>query len=254
MNIHCIVIAYGLVEDLLRLFERGNAPNIMWHLFLHSTIPQVVTACDQLTAQYPNLYYYRHMRNRGLSASWNDGIEAAYRDGADVALIINDDMIPGPGDIQKVAQAALDHPDCGIVKCWGFDLRSMTHTTMEFGLTAITKRGWEVVGAFDENIFPIYWEDIDWGRRHGLAGLPMHIVDNTSAVHAGSKTSVTVPGLLQETSQAYNQNEAYYRRKWGRTHTEGESYATPFNDPALTFYIAPEQRHAPYPGYDRTDR
>lgn len=251
INIHCIVIAYALPDDLMALFEAGDAPNITWHLFLHSDFPEMDAVCDSIELRYEQrCAYYPHKENRGLSTSWNDGIETAYKYAhADVAIIINDDMLPDPGDIQKVAQAAIDHPECGIIKCMGTDKRSGSRTTMEFGLTAITKRGWEIVGCFDENITPIYWEDIDWGRRHGLAGLPLYVVEDTSAVHQGSKTSLTVPDGVVLAQQAYDRNQDYYIRKWGGTHHSGERFERPFDNPAFGLKIEPENRHDPYPGY-----
>lgn len=251
INIHCVVIGYGLADDLRKLFEAADAPNIMWRLFLHSDIPEVVETCYNLADTY-KVNYYAYKTNRGLSRSWNEGISDAYMFGADVAIILNDDMLPGPGDVQRVAQAAVEHPECGLVKCMGLDLRSGQRTPMEFGLTAITKRGWDVIGAFDENIWPIYWEDVDWSRRLKLSGLPVHIVQETTAVHAGSKTSVTVPGLLEKTNGWYNANQAYYHRKWGGA-IGAEAYATPFNDPALGLKIEPFYRHRPYGQYDRED-
>lgn len=254
LNIDCIVIAYGLADDLRDLFETADAPNITWKIFLHSDIPDVLNVVYRFCAKPgTKTHLYNFRQNRGLSRSWNDGIAQAYMAGADVAMIINDDMLPGPGDVQRVAQAAAEHPECGLIKCMGLDMRSGQRTPMEFGLTAITKRGWETVGAFDENIWPIYWEDIDWDHRRTLAGLPVHIVQETTAVHAGSKTSVTVPGLLEQTNVWFNANEAYYRRKWGAIHTEGERYAMPFNDPALGLKIEPSRRHRPYDLYDRED-
>jgi GT2 family glycosyltransferase len=254
INIHCIVITYGLAEDLRKLFQYADATNIYWHIFTHSDIPEVLEEVYKFCAMpgtYTHLYNFR--KNRGLSRSWNDGITHAYMGGADVAMIINDDMLPGPGDVQRVAQAAMDHPECGIIKCMGTDLRTGQRTPMEFGLTAITKRGWGVVGAFDENIWPIYWEDIDWSRRLQLSGLPVHIVPETTAIHAGSKTSVTVPGLLEQTNRWYDANLMYYRRKWGAAHTEGERFSTPFNDPTLGIKIEPSERHHPYGVHDRKD-
>ena len=246
-NIHCIVIAYGLAEDLLRLFSDVNEANIYWHLFLHSDIPEVVNVCGQiLETPHIRKMFYDYRINRGLARSWNEGIEDAYGGGADVAIILNDDMLPGPGDVQRVAEAALAHPECGVVKCMGTDMRSGQRTSMEFGLTAITKRGWEVVGCFDENIWPIYWEDIDWDRRRQLAGLPVYMVEETTAVHAGSKTSVTVPGLLAQTDMWFNANRVYYRKKWGAIHTEGELYEGPFGDSHIPLKIDFKDRYDPY--------
>lgn len=255
IKIHCIVIAFGLADDLARLFAAVHADNIFWHLFLHSDIPEVVEVCEQLRRLSPvNMIYYPYKTNRGLARSWNEGISAAYRWGADVAIILNDDLLPGPGDVQRVAEAAMAHPEAGIVKCMGTDMRHGGRANMEFGCTAITKRGWDVVGAFDENIWPIYWEDIDWDHRRQLAGLPVHVVEETTAVHAGSKTSVTVPGLLEQTNGWFDANEQYFRKKWGWTHRDVEKlYATAFNDPALGVKIEFANRHRPYGQYDRED-
>ena len=251
MNIACIVIAFGLVDDLFKLFQLTAAPNVFYHLFTHSDIPAVMDACGKLITTYPNSTLYDYRMNRGLARSWNDGLEAAYSNGADVALLLNDDMLPMPGDLQRVARTACELPDAAIVKARGFDLRSKEYTPMEFGFTAITQRGLDLVGYFDENIAPIFWEDIDWDRRRHLLGGLEVIEERTGVVHAGSKTTTTVPGLLDFGQRSYDANRDYYIEKWGGTHLTGEHYSVPFNDSALGLKITAEARHNPYPGYER---
>lgn len=249
MKIHCIVIAYGLVDDLYRLFDMTYAPNVYYHLFTHSAIQPVTDLCKRLAWQYRNhvtLYDYRE--NRGLSTSWNDGLINAYANGADVAMLLNDDMIPMPGDLQRVAQTAVDRPDACIVKCRGFDMRTQDYRSMEFGFTAITRRGIDTVGYFDEAITPLFWEDIDWDRRRMLLDGVCVYEERTGVVHAGSKTTVTVPGLKEEGQRFYDTGEAYYRRKWGATHHEGERFTVPFNNPlfAQRVKITADMRKIPY--------
>jgi GT2 family glycosyltransferase len=251
LNIHCVVIAYGLVDDLFKLFELTAAPNVHYHLFTHSDIPPVLDACGKLIADYPNSTLYDYRTNRGLAKSWNEGLEAAYANGADVAMLLNDDMLPMPGDLQRVAQTAYEMPDAAIVKCRGMDLRTKQYTTMEFGFTAITPRGLDRVGYFDENITPIFWEDIDWDRRRYLLGELEVIEERTGVVHAGSKTTVIVPGLLEFGQQSYDRNRDYYCQKWNGTHLTGEKFLTPFNDPTLGLKITAEMRSNPYPNYTR---
>ncbi len=248
MKIHCVVIAYGLSDDLLRLYRLTTGFDVTWHLFLHSSIPQVIMTCMELN-ENDNVRFHDYRVNRGLARSWNDGLIDSYGSGADVVMLLNDDMIPAPGDLERVAEAALEHPEYALTKARGFDLRTLKHTTMEFGFTAVTRHGWETIGCFDENISPVYWEDIDWCRRMDLAGLECLTVDCTSVVHAGSKTMVTVPGLKEQSQQWFDMNRDYYKRKWGRTHQEGELYEYPFNDTTLGLKIAPEERTNPYPGY-----
>jgi GT2 family glycosyltransferase len=252
LRIHCVVIAYGLVDDLFKLFQLTAAPNVFYHLFTHSDIPPVIEACQKIIATYPNVTLYDYRCNRGLSKSWNEGLINAYANGADVAMLLNDDMLPMPGDLQRVAQTACELPDAAIVKCGGFDLRSKQYTVMEFGFTAITRRGLDTVGYFDENIAPIFWEDIDWDRRRRLLGELEVVEQRTGVVHAGSKTTITVPGLLEFGQQSYDKNRDYYCRKWNGTHLTGEKYTVPFNDPALGLKITAEQRNNPYAGYAET--
>lgn len=254
MRIDIIVVAYGLADDLLKLFEAANAPNIMWHLFLHSRIPHVVTACEWIVATYPNLYYYAYMVNRGLAKSWNEGLHAAYRDGADVAMIANDDVLPAPGDVQRLADAALEHRDCFHIVGNMLDQRSGQIVDSQFGLCSINPIALEAIGYFDENIFPIYWEDIDYIRRARLAGLQEFKVEDTNIVHAGSKTSASAPGMVDYLSTFFNLNRAYYFRKWGGSEIGLELYPIPFNDARLGLHIPYEQRETPYPGYDRNDQ
>src|SRR5689334_13212546 len=151
IDIRCIVVTYGLPDDLQKLLDAVHAPNIHWQFFIHGDNAAVDEVIWRFVQRYARSHIHNHRVNRGLSRSWNDGINQSYLGSADVAIILNDDMLPGPGDVQRVADAAMAHPECGLIKCMGTDMRSGQRTPMEFGLTAITKRGWEVVGCFDEN-------------------------------------------------------------------------------------------------------
>jgi hypothetical protein len=48
-------------------------------------------------------------------------------------------------------------------------------------------------------------------------------------------------------------NHHYHFKKWGG-YPGQERFKTPFMNPDLTPYIAPEMKDNPYPGYGRTDR
>lgn len=220
---------------------------MVWHLHLHSDIPQVVNACQTLQRQYRNTRYYPHKHNRGLSRSWNDSLETAYGEGATVALLLNDDMQPQAGDLQRVAQAALDNPSAAIVKCRGYDNRTGIWRLMEYGFAAITRHGMKTIGYFDENIYPVYLEDTDWERRLQLSGEQVQVVNETTITHIGSKTINSVTGLRGKSDTWFHANKVYYARKWGIN----EDYPTPFNDPRYGLKISASERHNPYPEYQR---
>jgi GT2 family glycosyltransferase len=76
-------------------------------LHLHSADPPTAAACAEL-ARREEVTLHAHGRNRGLSRTWNDGLLAGYADGADVVIITNDYVRFGPGDLDRLAQAAAD--------------------------------------------------------------------------------------------------------------------------------------------------
>lgn len=256
LNIHIVTVAYNLPDDLLTFYRCADAPNVTFHLFQHSAIPEVTAACERICRDYPpeRVYYYAHKVNRGLSTSWNDGLLAGYENGADVVLIANDDITCTPDDVQHLAEEAYTHRDCFHVVGDMVNVPTGATVDSQFGLCAVNPIALDAIGMFDENIFPIYWEDVDYIKRARLAHLREHHIGRTNIVHQGSKSSVSVPGMVQYLSQFYNLNQAYYYRKWGGASIGHELYDVPFNNPAFSISIAPAVRHAPYPGYNRTDQ
>ncbi len=252
MNIHIVTIAYGLAADTLALFNTATSEKhqVFWHLFLHSKYPDVVALCEEL-ARRPNVTLYNYGFNRGVAKSWNEGVLNAYAAGADVVIVSNDDIVPAPGDLDRLAEAALAHPEAYMVTCHGFDRGMNKEFSMRYGFWAWQRRAIEVIGMLDENFIPMYYEDVDYERRRVLAGLqPFHVTD-TYVIHQGSKSVYTVPGLLNQHHITLQANYEYYLSKWGER--EKEHLLTPFGDPSLGLRIAPEDRHAPYPGRNRVD-
>lgn len=253
MRIDIVVVAHSLADDLQRLFDAANADNVVWHLHLHSNIPWVGVICQRL-AEHPNVNFYNHQFNRGLAKSWNDGLEVGYREGADVVMIANDDGLPGPGDVQRLAEAAVNNRDKYVIGGAGFDVRGMEHrANMQFTICAINPIAIETIGCFDENFFPIYFEDVDWYRRAALAGLEMMAIPNTCLIHMGSKSVHSNSALMQQNHETFSRNNTYYQRKWGGEIGK-ETFTIPFNDPTLNLRIDAGQRSAPYGAHDRTDQ
>lgn len=255
--IHVVVVAYGLADDLRRLYESIAHPEVALHIYLHSTFADVVQVCNEL-AERPQVTLYAYGTNRGLATSWNDGLLAAYEAGAEVAMIANDDAYAAPGDVFRLAEHAIAHRDLYAVSGEGLDVPSNTRRDLLFSLCAVNPIALEQIGMMDENFFPIYWEDIDWYRRAALAGLRRECITTTNLVHQGSKSRTVTPIAHDEQVRQFRLNRDYYIRKWGGTQMgdqgEPETYVTPFNDPHLGLYIAPADRRAPYPGYNRVDQ
>lgn len=255
MNIGIVTIAYNSADLLLKLFDTAKSKhhNIAFHLFLHSQHPSTVAACERL-AEASNVTYYPFGVNRGISKSWNDGMLNAYDDGADIVLIVNDDIYFSAGDVDKLAKKALRCRDRYIITCAGFDLRcNWPVLSLGYSCFAINPIAIEKLGCFDENIFPAYCEDQDHIYRGRLAGLFEETCLDTNVYHARSSTIYADPALFSRIGLTAGRNVAYYRRKWGDD-SGYERFAHPFNNPKFDHFIAPNLRHAPYgPDYDRSD-
>lgn len=223
-------------------------------LFLHSRQPGVEQGCAEIAGS-SWVHYRGYGVNRGVSASWNEGILAAQGRGADVIIAVNDDVAFAPGDIEKIAARAVAYRGSYIISCAGTHLgygRRMP--SMGYSCFAINPVAIEKLGCFDENIFPAYCEDQDYAYRAQLAGLQEENCADTNLTHAGSASIRSSPLLLAQNALTQGRNMGYYRQKWGGM-GGAETFRAPFNNPRLSIRIAPEKREWPYgPAYDRRDR
>jgi GT2 family glycosyltransferase len=255
VNISIVTIAYNSSVSIAKLLDTAESKRhrIDFHLFLHSEHPPTMEACARL-AETPNVMYYPYGVNRGVSKSWNEGMLNAYAAGADVVLIVNDDIYFSAGDIDKLAERAFQFRESYIVTCAGFHLRfNRPIPSQGYSCFAINPIAIEEIGCFDENISPAYCEDQDYARRAGLAGLSEQNCPGTMVYHSGSAAIFTDPILNIQNRLTHGRNIAYYWRKWGGDGGH-EVFFHPFNNPEFGYYIAPDRRHTPYgPAYDRID-
>lgn len=255
MRVAIVTIAYGSAEAVEGLLAtaRSTRHRVTGHLFLHSREPAVEAACARLAAQ-PGVRLYGYGTNRGVSRSWNEGVLAAYDDGADVVVVANDDLTFGEGDLDRLVERAAACRDRYIVTCAGYHLGYRRPLpSLGYACFAINPVAVERLGCFDENFFPAYCEDQDYARRAALAGLREENCPGTMIRHGGSATIFRNQALRQQNVLTHSRNAAYYCAKWGGP-PHGERWRAPFGNPAYDYRIAPERRHAPYgQPYDRAD-
>ena len=256
LRIGVVVIAYNQPAWTERLVTSAfdAASDVRVHLFLHSSDHATRAICEQL-AERPEVRYYPHGENRGVSRSWNDGMLDAYADGADVVIVANDDVLPAAGDLDRVAGKAVRCRDRYIVSCAGPHERlGRSLPSHGYSFFAVNPIAVETIGCFDENFFPAYCEDQDYARRAALAGLSEENCPDTAVVHGGSSAIYADAALALQNRTTQLRNIAYYMRKWGGD-AGREHFDSPFGNPAFGLRIDPEDRAQPYgPGYDRTDR
>jgi len=257
LKVSIINVAYNMPEYNKKLFETAmqdaDKHDINFYLYLHSMHEETMEMCNWLYSNFP-CHYFDHGNNRGLSRSWNDGMIEAFGFGADVVIIANDDISFSPGDIDKMVTRAYNNRDKYMVSTAGYHIgekkQARSHGYSCFALNPIAL---EKIGCFDENIFPIYLEDCDHHYRATLLGLVEDNCPDTNVQHVGSSAINNDEMLSLQNLVTQRASGEYYVRKWGGLNGQ-ETFKLPFNDNRFTLYIDPEDRHNPYPGYNRIDR
>lgn len=272
MKIGVVMVAYNNAGAIRRLFESAvtYSYEVEYHLFLHSQQADVVAVCENISSPPSPLsnaqkqvisegercvHYYPYGGNRGLAKSWNEGILNAYANGCQTVIVVNDDVEFATGDLAALADFALLQQEYYIVTAQGWHLRHHQHEDMGFSCFAINPIALEKIGCFDENFFPIYFEDCDYAYRALRLGLKRGFCELTRVKHGGSQSIKQEDAdLMAQHHLTFTRNKEYYLRKWGGE-PHFEKYDFPFGESGYGFMIAPEHRDKPYGEFfDRTDR
>ena len=99
---------------------------------------------------------------------------------------------------------------------------------------AFTKKMYEEIGLFDENLWPYGYDDqdIQW-RMHLLGGYVTCLTQNYRSSRPTGQGVTSDPRLFSLHMENTDRQYKYYVRKWGGPATM-EVFKTPFNSPYLT--------------------
>lgn len=165
-----------------------------------------------LTGYGPSLRIIQPGHNLGVAASWNLGLKAT--PDAPWWFICGFDMTFAPGDLERFADEmdVRTGPRIGILE--------------DFSAFAISRECLELVGYFDENFHPAYFEDNDYGWRAKLAHVELFRVEHGSK-HVGSATIYGNPDYMAQNHETFRANRDYYIAKWGGLPGQ-ENWTSPF--------------------------
>lgn len=230
----------GVVVPILNNFE-GAAELLASIKTRHHWTPYVQ---PQWRAQVP------------LAAAWNRGFDQATERFDDYVLIVNDDVMLAPFTIDRMIDEYQRLRDRGVVLVSANNIigqLSDPYQILEYeekgevswaehpnySCFLVASDFFKLVGRFDENFWPAWWEDSDSHYRIKLLGY--HAITTTAApsVHYGSVTTKRLP-----TPPDSGHSQAYFLKKWGSVNrTLDEVYETPYDDPKLS----PKDWHPNYP-------
>lgn len=202
---------------------------------------------DATTREWEKLYYpdntIANGMNAGLTIAWNQGVEFCRRNGCDLVLITNNDVLYNPKTVDNLVAALDAHPDWGMATAINeagrfrdnpdgiFDMEPPTEPTdaehPDFSCFMLRMETYDKVGPFDEEFSKrgkAFFEDNDYHRRMQLAGIPARCTTSAPYFHHGSVTANTHRDAI---GLQFEQNRAYYIEKWGGMPGQ-ERFATPF--------------------------
>ena len=171
----------------------------------------------RIRAAHPWVTFEQLPANLGFSGGCNAGTRLAYRQGADLIWLLNNDTVAPPTTASAIVRAALAHPEAGAignilyyrhdptrVQAWGGGKISLTsafvshfHAPASFaapntyltGASLTLPRSiCESVGIFFEGFF-MYCDDSDLCLRIHRAGHPLVVADDTGLQHKEGASS-----------------------------------------------------------------
>lgn len=186
----------------------------------------------------PGLRVITNDTNRGCSAAWNQGVEAAR---AEWTMVLNNDVVVGPELVEGLLGFARES-GCEIVSpgmgegALDYDLPAFSgqfvsrmarvrRSGLAFGVCfMVHRRVFETIGLFDTKLGQAGYEDEDFFRRAQAAGFRRATTGRAYLHHFGSVTQKSVKAALGKELSARLGNRDYFRQKhhlnWLRRRTD----------------------------------
>jgi GT2 family glycosyltransferase len=238
-------------ERLIDSVETAAIPTA-WYIHHHGADAAFAGRIEGLRAKR-NFSIHMHRENRGLARSWNEGIHQAYADGCELVLLVNDDLHFVNNGFREFLHFAQENTDYGLAFLHGLETGGSPLAgqviDQGFGCCVLSKLALEHVGYLDQNFWPAYYEDVDYGRRCYLSNVKIITSPKVLVEHERSKTTRDNPDILAKSAEVMRLNEDYYTRKWGPPYKE--TFTVPFDNREFTNRITWSERCDPYPGYRR---
>ena len=182
----------------------------------------------------PNFHILRNPRNVGIARSWNQGLGTA---SGEVIFFVNNDtiiknhigkLLEGFSKYMVVAPTCISHiSEIDLMYKNGLPDFYTGDNGAFFG---VKRRLFNIIGGFDEDYYPMYFEDLDFFRRATKEGHVPMLCRDVGVVHLCNQTTNVVP----EKEAIYDKNEKTFKEKARGTYSPR---------PDFSFVIPHHNRH-----------
>jgi len=158
---------------------------------------------------------HRAGRNLGCAGGWN--FNHRLHKGRDL-ILTNDDVQFGRDTLRALVSSDKPFAAAMAGRAWSCFLQR--------------ECVWDSVGEYDNNIWPVFWEDTEYAIRMRKAGWEVsgnrNVVQHAGVRHSTSKGSQGSPGGAR-----FGVNQSRLASKWGTTEIYGKAYDEPWNGRVL---------------------
>lgn len=178
------------------------------------TVSETIDNLKKTHPQFVNkIYLQRPFRNMGVAPAWNSIIKSFPE--CEYWLIANNDTVFLPGDLEQYHNTWTRNPHALVAAANG-----------AFNCFIISPYVVAKVGLFDENIWPIYHEDVDYYVRMQRAGISrISINSEIGYSNDGSWTIKSNPNYQGKNNITQSSNGKYVDEKWGNS----QQFSAPWN-------------------------
>lgn len=186
----------------------------------------VFDQCQELEKQGAEVQY--HPENIGCGGAMNVGLKKVVEENLDFVIILSPSAL-----FTNSVQDFVDIIEETEKKESNYYYLTVANLQTDLHAFAVTRKCIDEIGLYDENFYPVYYDDTDYGRR-------MQLANAHRTLCTPPRISQNLGGGLKSDQLAFDLYWAnvehihdYYIRKWGGEHTQ-ETFTTPFNDPTKT--------------------
>lgn len=206
-------------QGLLGSFQSKHAHN--WIIVDNGSSDATLHVLDDLS-HFTNQIHIRNRDNRGVSAGWNQIIRRAMHDPeCKYIYIVNNDLVLDVSSVDKLLEFLEAHPKFIAVSSIEKNRFKpipdhVDEKALSFVACMFTTKCIGLIGLFDEQYYPAYFEDNDYMERIKREAWPQGyktgVVHDSTVVHHGSRT-IQEGGVIL--GSAFQANRERFRKKWG---------------------------------------
>lgn len=237
MKIGLVVVTYSIIPTVLVESIKSNH-TLRWYINHHGAAGMNKELIECFQRENSKIYLYNE--NRGLSKSWNDGIVESIKNDDDITLIINDDIEFLNGCFDEWINFIEHRKDHGLIFLHGKEPQEDGGEIIRdqgFSCFSIGRQAKQMVGAFDENFIPAYFEDFDYMVRCTKSGVSVEVDPRVHVIHRRSFTVRNSAEIADSFPVFFEKNKLYMIAKWGGSDPWNTTYDKPFGNPDNSVFI-----------------